>query len=244
MLQSEINRRMPDIVTLAIFGIWQSLQALGRAKGDEEEEHHLIASQVPNIYVEDRGWQLRKVPKLMKKLWKVMSLHHQRRWKGGKINVKSYSLKRIKCLFFYAFSSSSTFFFSPIWNKRYIPVWGCHKNSKVYWRYKGEQQSWYSTGDMSVVRRQKIPFGMAATSSFGSLCGALNLRIAKSRPWPWQWSGWVCNGFILKLVYLKLLCQKWQYYWQQTSNCKTLQNCSDSLTQLLAKWTNRYWMRV
>ena len=120
MLQSEINRRMPDIVTLAIFGIWQSLQALGRAKGDEEEEHHLIASQVPNIYVEDRGWQLRKVPKLMKKLWKVMSLHHQRRWKGGKINVKSYSLKRIKCLFFYAFSSSSTFFFSPIWNKRYI----------------------------------------------------------------------------------------------------------------------------
>ena len=127
MLQSEINRRMPDIVTLAIFGIWQSLQALGRAKGDEEEEHHLIASQVPNIYVEDRGWQLRKVPKLMKKLWKVMSLHHQRRWKGGKINVKSYSLKRIKCLFFYAFSSSSTSFFSPIWNKRYIPVWGCHK---------------------------------------------------------------------------------------------------------------------
>ena len=113
MLQSEINRRMPDIVTLAIFGIWQSLQAFGRAKGDEEEEHHLIASQVPNIYVEDRGWQLRKVPKLMKKLWKVMSLHHQRRWKGGKINVKSYGLKRIKCLFFCAFSSCILPFFSP-----------------------------------------------------------------------------------------------------------------------------------
>ena len=135
MLQSEINRRMPDIVTSAIFGIWQSLQALGRAKGDEEEEHYLIVSQVPNIYVEDRGWQLRKVPKLMKKLWKVMSLHHQRRWKGGKINVKSYGLKRIKCLFFCAFSSSTTLpFFLPIRNKRYIPVWGYHKNSKVYWR--------------------------------------------------------------------------------------------------------------
>ena len=134
MLQSEINRRMPDIVTLAIFGIWQSLQAFGRAKGDEEEEHHLIASQVPNIYVEDRGWQLRKVPKLMKKLWKVMSLHHQQRWKGGKINVKSYGLKRIKCLFFCAFSSCILPFFSPSKIKGTYLFEGATKNSKVYWR--------------------------------------------------------------------------------------------------------------
>ena len=137
-----------------------------------------------------------------------MSLPHQRRWKSSKINVKSYGLKRIKCLFSCAFSSCTIPFSLLKWKRK------AHTCLRVPQKFQGLLKIKRRTAKLVFHRGHEcgvateIPFGMAATSSFGSLCWALNLRIAKSRPWPWQWSGWVCNGFILKLVYLKLWCQK------------------------------------